>query len=293
MMRSVVQLAGWHGSASAAPWFNISRRAFCLLPLLLIVTGCTTREPLTVAAVSCEVRHKETDFNLSRIEHWARKAAAAGADVVLFSECGIHGWWQNRQIRKLGEPADGPSVQRLIKLADELDIIMAVGMTERDGDKAYITHVLFDGDGLIGKHRKSSLAGGKNGEGAIWDKGNDANVFDIKGYKVGIAICFESVHPETCAALKANGAEIILAPYANGTDPNEITDPERKQRSWVWKRVDENKVWYVACDATPHNKDRSLRPGAAYVINPQGQLVTITPGDKPGEAMVVYTIPAR
>ena len=123
--------------------------------------------------------------------------------------------------------------------------------------------------------------------------GNDANVFEILGYRIGIAICFESVHPETCAALKAKGAEIILAPYANGTNPNEIRDPDRKKRKWIWERVAENRVWYVACDATPHAEDGGLHAGAAFVINPDCRLVACTPGDGTGEAMVVYAIPAR
>jgi (R)-amidase len=254
--------------------------------------GRAGRAPLVVAAVSCESRIRQTDFNLSRIEQWSRKAAEAGADLVLFPECGIDGWWQSRENRQFAEPVDGPSIKRLIKLADELDIIMAVGMTELDGNKAYITQVLLDGKGVIGKHRKSALAGGENGESKIWDKGSDANVFEVKGHTVGIAICFESVHPETCAALKAKGADIILAPYANGTSPNEITDPERKQRAWVWERAKENHVWYVACDATPHKGEGGLAPGAAYVIDPEGKLVAITPADGPGEAMVVYKIPA-
>jgi hypothetical protein len=55
--------------------------------------------------------------------------------------------------------------------------------------------------------------------------------------------------------------------------------------------VKENRVWYVACDATPHNNDSGLSPGAAYVIDPECELVACSPVDGPGEAMVVYTIP--
>ncbi len=272
-------------------WSGVYRN-HCLLVIALAAgaLGCAGREPLVVAAVSCESRIRDIDFNLSRIEHWARKAARAGADVVLFPECQIHGWWQSRENRRFAEPIDGPSIQRLIGLARDLDCCLAVGMTELEGDKAYITHVLLNGTGVIGRHRKSSLAGGENGEGRVWDRGNDANVFSINGYSVGIAICFESVHPQTCAALKANGAEIIFAPYANGTDPKEILDPDRKNRRWIWKRVRETETWYVACDATPHTEEGGLKPGAAFVIAPDCRLVACTAGDNPGEAMVVYSI---
>jgi predicted amidohydrolase len=245
-------------------------------------------DELVVAAVSCESKVRDTEHNLSRIEHWARAAAAAGAELVLFPEAGISAWWQSREVRTLAEPINGPSIKRLIKLAGELGVVLAVGMTEKDGRNAYITHVLLDGEGVIGRHRKSSLAGGANGEGRTWEAGNDANVFDIAGVKIGVAICFESVHPETCRKLKANGAEIILAPYANGTQPEELLNDKRP---YTYARARENGVWYVACDATPHNQDRSLRRGAAYVISPEGQLVALTAPDATDENMVVYAIP--
>jgi len=258
-----------------------------------LATNCGAGEPesITIAAVSCESRIRQTEFNLSRIEHWTSRAASAGADLVLFPECGIHGWWQSRENRRFAESTNGPSVQRLIQLAKKHDIIIAAGMTELKDGRAHITHLLLNGDGILGLHRKSSLAGGSEGEARVWEAGSDTNVVEIRGRTLGIAICFESVHPETCAELKNKNAEIILAPYANGTRPGEITDPERRQRRWVWDRVRENRVWYVACDATPHDSNGALLPGAAYIIDPGGGLVASTPGDNPGEAMVIHTIP--
>ncbi|HPD29653.1 MAG TPA: nitrilase-related carbon-nitrogen hydrolase [Phycisphaerae bacterium] len=262
---------------------------------LLWVTGCDAGRgaggsavkpvrTLTVAAVSCESRIHEVEFNLSRIEHWARQAAAAGADIALFPETGISGWWASREVRAFAEPIDGPAITRLTKVADELGIVLAVGMTERDGDKAHITHVVIDGRGVIGMHRKTSLA---PGEEKTWDPGSDANVFEVKGIRVGIAICFESVHPPTCARLRENGAEIILAPYANGTDPDELLNGKRP---YPYERAKENQVWYVACDAPARDEQKNLRRGAAYVISPEGELKAITAPDAVGETMVLYTI---
>ena len=277
-----------------------SLRITCVV-VSVAVLGCGARdrnpsphgrpvEPdtLVIAAVSMESRIREIDRNLDHVEYWARRAADAGAELALFPETTITGWWSSREIRKYAEPIDGPSIQRLIKLADELGIIIAVGMTEREGDKAYITHVLLNGDGVMGRHRKTELAGGQGGEGKVWDRGDDANVFDVKGAKIGIAICYESVHPETCAKLKANGAEIILAPYANGTDPDELLTGKRP---YTYARAAENRVWYVACDAPPHDENGNLKRGAAYVISPQGELVAITSPDATGENMLIYPIP--
>ncbi|MBI4578525.1 MAG: hypothetical protein HY718_02415 [Planctomycetes bacterium] len=257
------------------------------------LVGCSTTHhenrldplrQLTVAAVSCESRTRDVPGNLARIEAWARRATAAGADLVLFPETAISGWWASREIRAYAEPLDGPSVRRLTDLARELSVIICVGMTEGDGDRAFITQAIVDGHGVLGAHRKIELA---PGEEKHWDPGNDANVFDIRGLRVGIAICYESVHPNICAKLRANGAEVILAPYANGTDPDELTTG---RRPYTYARAKENGVWYVACDAPAHDENRRLRRGAAYVINPAGELVALTSPEATGENMVVHTI---
>jgi predicted amidohydrolase len=277
--------------------YTCSPLAAAVMGGLFAVSGCglsrdaaTTRpsarpaRSLTVAAVSCESRPRDVEPNLSRIECWARRAAAAGADLALFPETAISGWWASREIRPYAEPFDGPSVQRLANLAKELGIVLAVGMSERAGDKVHITQAVIDGSGVIAYHRKTSLA---PGEEKFWDPGNDANVFELKGVRIGIAICYASVQPPTCNKLRAGGAEVILAPYANGTDPDELLNGKRP---YTYARAKENGVWYVACDATPHDEKKNLKRGAAYIISPQGELVAITPPDARDETMVVHTI---
>ncbi len=256
--------------------------------------SCTVQaadgDSIRIAAVSCEIKARDSGHNLRRIAFWSKQAAARRADLVLFPECSIHGWWQSRENRRFAERIDGDSIARVARIAREHGIVIAVGMTEESDEKYFLTHVLVGPQGVMGFHRKSSLAGGKSGEASVWNVGDDANVFDVKGFKVGIAICYESVRPETCRRLKANGAEVILAPYANGTLPSEILDPAREKRRWIWDRVRENHLWYVASDATPRDRQGNLLPGAAYVISPDQKLVACTPRDVPGEAMVVVRI---
>lgn len=249
-----------------------------------------TTDSLVVAAVSCEAKIRNTKHNLERIAYWSKQAADRGADLVLFPECTIHGWWQSRENRNYAETIDGESIAAVTEIARKHRLRIAVGLTEERDGRYYLSHAIVGPQGVIGVHRKSSLAGGENGEAKVWDRGNDANVFDVGSFKVGIAICFESVHAETCRKLNAGGAEVILAPYSNGTLPEEILDPQHTQRKWIWERVRENRVWYIACDATPHGKEGDLLPGAAFAIDPDGKLVACTPKDTPGEAMIVVRV---
>lgn len=247
-------------------------------------------EPLTVAAVSVLVYFGSADAvqkNLDQIEKWTRRAAAEGADLVLFNETSIQGYWYNVGLRELAEPLDGPSVKRLAALARELDIIIAAGLAEKEGEKEYNTHVLIGPDGLIGTHRKSSFP---SGEEKWFDLGNDYNVFDIGPCKVGIAICFESVHPETCRKLRENGAEVILAPYSNGVTAREIADGKRP---YFQERALENSVWYVVCDQCGSSKGETTTPeeaGAVCFVDPTGKIVATTSLEEKAEHMIVFRL---
>jgi len=254
----------------------------CAAPPALTPAGAS--RSLTIAAVSMESRLRDPAGNLARVEAWTGLAADGGAELVLFPEATLSGWWASREIRRWAETIDGPSIRRLIELAGRRGVALAVGMTERDGDRVYIAHVLLDGRGVIGVHRKTRLA---PGEEQYWDPGDDARVFEYRGIRLGIAICYESIHPEMCARLRAAGAEIILAPYANGTDPDELT---AGKRDYVYARARENGVWYVACDAPPRDERGRLGRGAVYFIDPSGRLLELTGVSAAGESMIIRTI---
>lgn len=242
---------------------------------------------IVIAAVSCLIHYNDSvDRNFERIEHWSRQAAEAGADVVLFNETSVNCYWQNPGIRKEAETLDGPIIQRLTALAKELDLVICAGMAEKAGAKVHNTQVLVGPEGLIGRHRKSSFA---SGEEQYFDIGDDRDVFDVNGIKIGIAICFESIQPDTCKALKENGAEIILAPYANGVNAQDIADGKRP---YFNKRAQENGVWYVAVDQCAYERDAKTlrRTGAACFVNPEGEIVDVTPVDQVGEHMIVRKI---
>jgi len=250
-------------------------------------------QPITIAAVSVLVYYgnaANVGKNVDQVEKWTRLAAEQGADLGLFNETNITGYWQTTQIRDLAEPLDGPIVQYLTGLANELDIMICAGMAEREGDKVYNTQVLIGPDGLIGYHRKSSLA---SGEEKYFDIGNDTNVFDIGFCKVGIAICYESIQPDTCAALAAKGAEVILAPYCNGVTRQEI---DEGKRPYFNERARDNNVWYIACDQCGSSNGSITEPeraGVGCFVNPSGDIVAVTSTEETGEHMVVYTINAR
>jgi predicted amidohydrolase len=236
---------------------------------------------ITVAAVSCVLRHGDPSANLKQIARWTRAAARERADLVLFNETSATGYWMDERIRRLAEPIDGPTVRELTAIASRNSIVIAAGFVESAGDKQHNTHVLVGPGGLIGYHRKSSLP---DGEEKYFDVGDDCNVLDVCGHRVGIAICYESVHPETCRRLAANGAQVILAPYHNAVTPAEI---HNGKRPYFTGRARENHIWYVACDQCGYADNGAVIPGAVCFVNPSGEIVAVTPLDEPGEHMIV------
>lgn len=242
---------------------------------------------IVIAAVSCLFRHGTPEANLKQIAKWSKIASDRGAQIVLFNETSATGYWMDTRIRKLAEPLDGPTVRELTRIATENKIIVAAGLMEATDGKQYNTHVLVGPDGLIGYHRKSSLP---SGEEKYFDVGSDYNVFEVLGCRVGIAICYESVHPETCHKLAENGAQLILAPYHNAVTATEI---HAGKRPYFNTRASENKVWYIACDQCSSDKDGSVAPGAVCFVNPQGETVAVTGQEETEEHMIVHKIEVK
>jgi N-carbamoylputrescine amidase len=127
-----------------------------------------------------------------------------------------------QQIRwhELTEPIpDGPTTERMKKLAKKHGMVMVVPIYEREMTGFFFnTAAVIDADGkYLGKYRKHHIPQVAPG---FWEKfyftpGNTGYVvFDTKFARVGVYICYDRHFPEGARVLGLNGAEIVFNPSA-------------------------------------------------------------------------------
>lgn len=154
--------------------------------------------------------------NFAKLEKHAREAAAAGARILVSSECYLDGYVGNIAMNKgitpekllaAAESIDGPYVRRAGALARELKVTLVFGFSEKRGERVYNTAALFDPAGkLLGTYSKSHTGG------ELYAPGSDFPVFDTPQGRVGLLICYDRQVPETSRLLAVRGAEMILIP---------------------------------------------------------------------------------
>jgi predicted amidohydrolase len=151
--------------------------------------------------------------NLDRHLAFIDRAAAKGAEFVGFPELSVNGYHFSQNMTWLS--LDGPEVKRLVAKAVERGVFVSAGIAEQDAaGKRWNTHFVIDPAGkVIGWHHKIWLTKEKG----FVEAGDDHNVFDVKGLKVGIVTCADGTDEKNLQATVANGAKLIYGPHANTT----------------------------------------------------------------------------
>ena len=203
-------------------------------PVSLGTAAEQSPETVKVAGIVLKWLRTDREANFLRAERMIRDAAANGAKIVCTTECFLDGYAiadksiPLEQYRALGEPIpDGPYVQRLMKLADELNISLVAGMLEADGDKRFNTAVVIDSEGrMIGRYRKQQL-----GHEAVRNTaGTQSRVFDTDHGKVGVMICADRRYPDLVSHYSSQGAGFLICPSGGMFGPQR-NDPIVQARS--------------------------------------------------------------
>ncbi len=213
-----------------------------LVACVLLAIGCaTTRQgfgssgaataetqevrTVKVAGIVLKWIKADKEQNFRRAEPLIREAAAAGAQIVVTTECFLDGY----AIRDRAIPADawlqmaeqvpnGRYVQRLSGLADELNIHLVAGLVERLGEKTFNTAILVGPDGrLLGKYHKQSLGH----ELPRNTPGDESPVFDTPYGKVGLIICADRREPEMVRRIASRGPVLIICPSGGMWGPKD------------------------------------------------------------------------
>jgi predicted amidohydrolase len=202
--------------------------------------------------------------NLDKIIARIREAAANGAKLVVFPECMNNGYvWRDQAHSCAGsDEIPGQFTQSIGKICKELSVHVAIGMSERDGDKVYNAAALIGPNGLVGKYQKNFL----------FDFDPLYFTFGTTGYPVfetplgclGMFICADARIPEGARALTLKGAEVLLHITNNTThEQHEIHEPTRAH---------ENEIWMVCADKAGQEEGLTY-PGHSQIIHPDGTVV--------------------
>ena len=236
-------------------------------------------ETVKVAGIQMEPVILDKKTNLQRCLELARKAAAEGAQLVIFPEAALTGYVYGSlaEATPLAEPIPGPSTETLSALCHELGLHVVVGLLEHESGKVYNASMLLGPSGLIGKYRKLHLP--YVGVDRFVNHGDlPLRVFDTELGKIGLAICYDLDFPEHCRVLTLLGAELIVA-ITNWPEGVEFI-PDYVLRS----RARENLVHHIAINRV--GEERGVRFfGRSQVVNCTGAVLA---EGKPYEEDILY-----
>jgi len=187
-----------------------------------------------VAGIVLKWIRTDKEANFRRAEPMIREAAAAGARIVVTTECFLDGYAiADKSIPldaywALGEPIpEGRYFKRLATLADVLDVHLVAGMMEADGLRRYNTAVLLGPDGrLLGKYRKQKLGH----ELARNTPGRASPVFETPYGRLGLMICADRTEATIVRRFVDRGADFLICPSGGMFGPKR-NDPIVQSRS--------------------------------------------------------------
>ena len=273
------------------------------------------RNPLRAASVQFNHAPGDIAANLETVVRFSGEAKAAGADLVVFPEMCLTGYWHVRhlgrdEVAALAEPVpSGNCTRRLLELSSELGISIGAGLIEIDeGAELFNAYVVVTPDGQVAKHRKLHTFISEH-----MRSGDDYTVFDLPGgWRAGILTCYDNNIVENARMTALLGAEVLIAPHQTGgcdsssphgmkrIDPSlwharsEHPGPIRAAcqgengRGWLMRwlpsRAHDNGLFLIFSNGVGVDDDE-VRTGNAMVLDPYGRILAET--DSVEDAMVI------
>ena len=250
-------------------------------------------DQLIAAAISTRNLIGEPETAIQDMEKWLAQAANQGAELALFPELNVTGYIPNQIAGQIAETVPGPSTEKIIRLAAHFQMNVAFGLIEREGDQLYCTHVLVNGNGIVGKQRKIHTP---IQEQPYWGCGNEIQVFDMGKAKVGIAICRDAFFDEMTRTFYFKGAEILLMPFGYYNVPRSQYLKDTIHGMSLVKSAWANGYYELVCNSAGDRSPSTLEPngrkfpGWAGIIDPWGSVVEFVDRDGNDESMVIHRL---
>jgi predicted amidohydrolase len=164
-------------------------------------------------------------------------------DIVVFPELFLIGYYSKDLIYKLAEPVDGPHITKIAEASREYGVYTIFGFAEHDEkyDVFYNSAAFVSDNGDISVYRKIHIP-----DFSIfdeyryfrkWDGGIE--LYGVKGFPIGIIICYDVFYPELSRAYTLLGAKAIVAISASPDFSRPLF------HDMIKARAIENTIYYI------------------------------------------------
>jgi predicted amidohydrolase len=164
----------------------------------------------TIAVAQVNPRLGDVDANLALYEERVR--AARGADLVVFPELSLTGYFLKDMVSTVALRLDAPEVKKLRELSRKTALV--AGLVEETADyRFYNSAVYFEDGEITAVHRKAYLPTyGLFDEGRYFARGEQIRSFDCKLGRTALLICEDMWHPSTVYIAALDHALIVICP---------------------------------------------------------------------------------
>jgi predicted amidohydrolase len=230
--------------------------------------------------------------NLELVSDAARKAAEAGARVVVLPEATMCAFGVS--LAPIAEPLDGPWATAVRGIADQHNITVVAGMfTPGSGGRVRNT-LLATGRGVEASYDKIHLfdAFGFR-ESKTVAPGSEPVTIDVDGVTIGLTTCYDVRFPGLYQALADRGASVILLAASWGAGPGKREQWDLLTRA---RALDSTSFLLASAQGDPSSigvPSRGSAPtgiGASIAVSPLGAVIAQL--DEKPDLLIVDVDPA-
>lgn len=217
---------------------------------------------------------------LDVILRFAKEAGDKNVDLLLFPECFLTGYILSESyVAEYSYDFESEQFATILKQLEHVKPVLVLGVNEKKSAQYFNSAVVVSRGKIVGVYRKTHLIDPNE---LFFTTGKEYPIFEIKGLKYGINICYDIQFADAAKAVADQGAQLLLSPAQNTLRRETAEYWKYKHSEICVERVKESGLWFIRSDVT------GIRPSGQYgveriaygptlAMNPKAEVVAQVP----------------